>query len=240
MKPLSPEAQAIVDAARAGDVPAVEDRMRIKQSVLVRVSAAAVAISSASATSSVAAAKGGVAWLVTSLVVGGAAAIGVVQWNDTHRPATAPLTARAAEPAPRERTESKRVPTSEESPDVPAPTAPLRVAPSRPPDPAAAPSRVASHTTLEREIALLREAHEALRAAEPGRALDVLDQHAERFPRGALAEERRAVRAIALCQAKPGSAARAQAETFLRSAPESPLVERVRSACDVGPPEFSR
>jgi hypothetical protein len=77
---------------------------------------------------------------------------------------------------------------------------------------------------------LLREAHEALRASEPGRALDVLEQHAERFPRGALAEERRALRAIALCQAKSRGAS-AEAEAFLRSAPESPLVERVRSAC---------
>jgi len=89
---------------------------------------------------------------------------------------------------------------------------------------------------LEEEISLLREAHEALRAAQPERALDLLEEHAQRFPRGALEQERRAMRAIALCQAKPGAAARLEADHFLRSAPESPLVERVRSVCDVRPP----
>jgi len=100
MKQLSPEAQAIVDAARAADVPAGE-RDRIKQSVLLRVSAAAIAISSASTTSSASAgtatllgsamgAKAGVAWLIASLALGGAAAVGVVQWNDRHHAAVPP------------------------------------------------------------------------------------------------------------------------------------------------------
>jgi len=65
----------------------------------------------------------------------------------------------------------------------------------------------------------------------PERTLETLAEYDRRFGRGVLVEERQAIAAIALCQAEPGPAARAQAEAFMRKAPASPLRERVRAAC---------
>jgi hypothetical protein len=48
-----------------------------------------------------------------------------------------------------------------------------------------------------------------------------------------LAQERRALSAIALCEWKPGPEAQTHAADFLRTSPESPLAKRVRSACDM-------
>jgi len=84
---------------------------------------------------------------------------------------------------------------------------------------------------LSPELTVLRQAQEDLRAGLPASALRRLADYDRRFGRGALEEERRAVAAIARCQVDPGPAAEIQAARFLRGAPESPLAERVRSAC---------
>jgi hypothetical protein len=84
---------------------------------------------------------------------------------------------------------------------------------------------------LDPELTMLRQAQDDLRAGLPARALRRLEEYDRRFPKGILDQERRAIQAIAMCQAQPGPAAQAQAEHFLRHAPESPLVERVRAAC---------
>lgn len=56
-------------------------------------------------------------------------------------------------------------------------------------------------STLEAETLLLESARARLRAANPTKALVVLDEHRRRFPKGLLAAERRATRVKALCQA---------------------------------------
>ena len=94
---------------------------------------------------------------------------------------------------------------------------------------APAPSRALN--SLDPELTLLRQAQEDLRAGLPAQALRRLAEYDRRFGKGTLNEERRAVGAIALCQAHPGPAAQSQAERFLRAAPQSPLAGRVRSAC---------
>jgi hypothetical protein len=85
--------------------------------------------------------------------------------------------------------------------------------------------------SLDPELTLLRQAQDELRAGLPAQALRRLDEYDRRFGKGTMNEERRAIGAIALCQAHPGPAAQAQAERFLRTAPQSPLAGRVRSAC---------
>jgi hypothetical protein len=49
---------------------------------------------------------------------------------------------------------------------------------------------------------------------------------------GVLGQERQALSAIALCQWRPGPEAQARVAKFLRNAPESPLADRVRLACE--------
>jgi hypothetical protein len=80
------------------------------------------------------------------------------------------------------------------------------------------------------ELALLEEAQTALRTHAPGRALVVLNEHAAKYPKGALAEERDGLRVVALCNVGRSEAALA-AERFLADHPASPLAGPVRDAC---------
>jgi hypothetical protein len=93
--------------------------------------------------------------------------------------------------------------------------------------PAASP---AAADGLQAELALVRAAHDALRAGRPDVALDRMEQHRRDFPGGALAEERDALRVSAICALGRADAA-SEAQAFLASHPESPFVGRIRDAC---------
>jgi len=84
---------------------------------------------------------------------------------------------------------------------------------------------------LEAELRLMGLAHDALRSGQPERALVFLEEHAVRFPRGALAQSRKVTRIMALCQAGKAVAARGEARRFLALSPSSPYAARVRSLC---------
>ncbi len=91
--------------------------------------------------------------------------------------------------------------------------------------------RLAAEDQLDGEVAVLKRAREELRLGRPAQALEALREYDRRFGKGVLDEERRAMAAIAACQAHPGPSARAQAQAFMRSSPNSPLRNRVRVAC---------
>ena len=88
---------------------------------------------------------------------------------------------------------------------------------------------------LNAEAKLLAEASGALGNGRAARALELLDKHERDYANGVLAEERTAARVLALCEIGRTAEARRQAELFLRSAPRSPLVPRVRSSCAFAP-----
>jgi hypothetical protein len=98
--------------------------------------------------------------------------------------------------------------------------------------PASAPVQSSEGDDLLAEMALLERARSRL--AEGGRteALALVEQHARTFTRGALAEERDALRVIASCglpdRAESAWAARL---AFARDYPRSTYAERVRRAC---------
>jgi TolA-binding protein len=76
-----------------------------------------------------------------------------------------------------------------------------------------------------------RLVHAALMAARSGqreRALALFDEHAFRYPHGALAEERDAKRALVLADLGRTPDARAAIDHFLRTYPASPLATRLR------------
>jgi outer membrane protein assembly factor BamD (BamD/ComL family) len=91
-------------------------------------------------------------------------------------------------------------------------------------------------STLEAETRLLREAHEALQAGQPARALDLLDQQSQTYASGQLGEERAAARVVALCKAGRPVEAQAAATRFLAEHPHSPLADRVRTSCSAEAP----
>jgi hypothetical protein len=107
----------------------------------------------------------------------------------------------------------------------------VSVPPPSPPLASAAPAAPAP-SDLDAELALLQDAHAALRANDGLRALRILDEHTRRFPNGALGEESEAARVFALCQVGRPAEARDVAGRFLREHPRSPLAPRVAHACD--------
>jgi hypothetical protein len=253
---LSPRAQSIVDAARADDSPTGQSKPRIKRRVLARVAAAALAGTAAATASRTAASvatgsgAGGAATIAggaatsagakiivgvaMSALVASATATGVVVSRELASPAPAvevARTARVAPAPPRKTLAIRQSPAEAPMPVAPPSAAPVLVRGNT--LPAAAPKeplRESKTETLEQELPLLQGAQRALRTGDLEQALTMLDSHAKRFPDGVLAEERRAVHAMALCRTNSG-AARAEADEFLREAASSPLAERVREEC---------
>jgi len=81
------------------------------------------------------------------------------------------------------------------------------------------------------EVSLLGAAQEALREGQPTRAMNYIRQHAFRFPTGALAQERSAVHALALCALDRKSAARQVFADLQRRAPSAAVLARIRQDC---------
>lgn len=94
-----------------------------------------------------------------------------------------------------------------------------------PPTAASAPVGVAA------ELALIRASDQLLRDGKASEALAKLDEHARRFPAGALAEERSASRIFVLCALGRTTEAKSAAKAFLTSRPHSPHAARVRGSC---------
>ncbi len=84
---------------------------------------------------------------------------------------------------------------------------------------------------LRAELALIREARQALQADRPTGALEALDAHARAFPRGQMREDREVLRIEALCAAGKAPQARAEVQLFLRAYPRSAHAQRVRAMC---------
>jgi hypothetical protein len=148
----------------------------------------------------------------------------------------APPTSAGAESAPRVEPEA----STREAPAQPelAPSrsgadrrgsaSPERRRPATEPTPEPAP---ALGSTLAEENRLLAQARAALIDERPEQALTRLADHARRFPDGVLAEERQALRAVALCEAGHDAEGDAAARSFLGEHPQAALAQRVRSAC---------
>jgi hypothetical protein len=89
----------------------------------------------------------------------------------------------------------------------------------------------APRSTLAEETRILSQARGDLIDGKPEQALVRLGDHARRFPDGMLAEERQALRAVALCEAGRDAEGQTAARSFLREHPHAALAQRVRSAC---------
>lgn len=226
MSDLKPRTRALLDLGRAGDDPTDADMAENRRSLTARLGAAALAggATAVSSTTASAAALGSAMKIavVFSLAVTGAMATVIV----TRRPAPAvpSLASSAVSSAAIEPTAP--VPPAPAPGPLPAPGDGVRTT-----DGVVAAPRASTSRGLKEELDLLREAQEDLHAGRPSQALERLAEHARKFPRGALWEEREASRVLALCQLGNVAAAHAQAERFIRRAPDSPFVERVRDAC---------
>ncbi len=94
-----------------------------------------------------------------------------------------------------------------------------------------APSTRAGEATVDEEVRLLRDAQNALKSDDSRRALEILGEHASRFPSGKLSDAREVTRLVVLCKTGEYAAARAGADEFLARHPGSPFSDRVRRIC---------
>ncbi len=254
MRDLNPDLQSLVDATRDADGPRPDDRERVRRALAAQIGAAALlastaatgSASAAGATSAVtvaatvttAASLSTKLAVVALLVAGG---VGTVALTRAARPRVVTVTVPSVpDERPRAQPETSvgRSPAS----TISAPAtealhvdvAPARVAVRPRREATAVAARVeqpAPPSSLVAELSLLRAAQGALRSGGADHALDLLSQHASRFPDGALREERLALRVVALCDAGRRAEARVLGEEFVRGAPRSVLVERVRASC---------
>jgi hypothetical protein len=238
---LSPQARALLRAARPFDEPSDADARRVRTSVLTKVAAgfgAAAGVtasasyaSGASAMLAAATGKIGASVLVIAGVLGTYA---VVQLRSAPAEHVKPAVVQTQGPKATEPSViANRTMAPEESPAVPRPQIETkgRVQPILP-----SVHRKRTTADLEGEARLLEEADAELRAGNPNLALARLADHAAKYPTGALSDEREGVRAIALCRAGRAGEGRIAAERFLSATRKTSLATRVRTACNIDKP----
>jgi hypothetical protein len=247
-----PSPGELLAALKRQDSPSEADQERIRSRVLATLGTAALGVGAAGLASKAAAAAPktvlalgplGKLSLVVGLISTGAV-FTVQHWNSTREAPRAAtyVTAPGASGVPAAGAVSAG-PVLEAAPPVDAaqgvqveqavqqsPSAVAAEAPPALPNGKAARPRLSSEN-LDAEVSLLRAAQQALQGGRYPEALAKLSEHAQRFPRGLLRDEREASRAIALCQGGQSSSGQSRARDYLRTNAQSPLAARVQSAC---------
>jgi hypothetical protein len=217
--------------------PTAADQQRIAEALSARIAAGAGGLSIAPAAFVAKAHWLGLSWPVLSTVVVGLAAgglflAGALQSETTEVPAV-PVAARAAVPSP---VAGGPAAGADVAPSVTARGAAAAETQAVTPAPA---TRVASDDIpvsvrrqssdrLAEEVEILSRAQTELHAGQFASSLRLLEEHARKFPRGTLAQERRAARIQALC----GMGRMSEADTELaRLSPGSVHEGRARQAC---------
>jgi hypothetical protein len=121
------------------------------------------------------------------------------------------------------------VPPASAEPEDAASPAPRRSTGTTRRPAAAVPAEAAGDDAARREIEALARARTAL-AADPARALELVEAADREFSPGLFAEERAAIRVLALAQLGRRDEALRHGRAFLRRFPASTLADRVRGA----------
>jgi hypothetical protein len=248
VKSLSRETRLLLDRGR-GETLEPEHRARLKRSVFAGAFGASAAATTLTTGWMAAAAK-----VTAALIfVGGATALVAVGTGTRSAPTHAPpaVTATPVQAAKYPRTPSTTVdpvrvdpqvaeparPGSHEAPKE-APQAGTPVTASNAASRASATTGASAHApeptispSLHEEALLVREANAALESGDAVRSLALAEEHARRFPNGALLPEGSVVHILALCDAGRLDEARTETRAFLLAHPEGPLSMRVRSSC---------
>jgi hypothetical protein len=86
-------------------------------------------------------------------------------------------------------------------------------------------------STLEQERKLVEAAQAALQRGEPAAALQRVEEHARRFARGLLADEREVLRVLALCAERREAEAETAAKALLATTGPGLFLPRLRGSC---------
>jgi hypothetical protein len=239
MNDLSFEAKALIARAREADGPGPERRARVKRALaaaLVGTSASlgtVGTVAAATAAGKSALTAGSVAmWLGIGAALGTVASAPALVVRLTRSEPSAHVAAPSA-PAPRiveaPAAPARPAPANAPAPIVEAPSAPVLPRAEAPASASSVPS--AAPPSLADETRVLEAAQRELASGRPASALSLLDEHAKRFPAGALGEERTAARVLSLCALGRSEEARRMATAFLEGSPRSPLIPRLRGSC---------
>ena len=250
MSRLTPEAEELVRAGRSVLRPGDADRERVFQALQQRLDAAGVGTEGGMAELSRAPAAAKVTLAKVSSVLVGLGVVGAGLFlalrpgppanADAERPVPpavmAPASTAGDAPVQPERSPADVAHAASEEPAPAPPTRPVEAPDSRAAKPRAQPARrtpamARSEDSLAREVALLSRAGAELHAARPAAALLALAEHERKFPSGALAEERAAARARALCALGRTKEAQAELARLERASPGSPHAVRAARAC---------
>lgn len=239
MSDLTPEDRALIDRARDDAAPTAADRARVQRRLAAQLGAAAVGLTTTTtATTAAASSWVGIsaAKVVVALgIVTAGAAVVYTTSRPSHTPLVAPSSAVGIASRPQPSRPESTIPappaTSSEPPAIPS-TTPI-VAPLRPAEKSLRPTASASTSTstLDEELALLAQADASLRRGDATKALTQLDEHARRFPKSSVKEERDVERVLALCAAGRSPEARREADAILKAHPSSPYTARLRASC---------
>jgi hypothetical protein len=246
---LSAKAAAILEAAQRHETPSADVRARVWEQTQLRAAAGDLgpALPETAVTSSVVTTKL-VGWIAAAALGGGAVVAGVVMLDREPTPAVSVASdelveldsvpdEEVAEPEPTAETlvlpEPQIEPELEIEIDtsVAEATAPKRRAASKLASTPGSESRQDAKNPFNEEVELMGRARAALGGGDASRALALLEEHAKRFPKGALGPERDVSRIMALCALGRVEQAKKHATTFLRRHPSSALADRVRRTC---------
>jgi tetratricopeptide (TPR) repeat protein len=231
MKELSREASVLVDAGRQAFEPTEADRVRLMAALT---GAATLSVGLGAATGaqriwdSIVGLTSTARWAAVAVPVAAAGAIG---WHALQPPAKHPVRLGTIRPAaaivsaaaPRSAVPALQLPAPEVVSEPRAEAAPERSA-----QPLAETKR---DNEIRQEVALLSKAQAALSRGRPQEALAALSEHAQRFPRGALTEERVATRARTLCALGRTAEAEAELKRMQKLNPSSAYLARARESC---------
>jgi tetratricopeptide (TPR) repeat protein len=231
MKEMSYEACQLVDAGREAFRPTDADRARLMAAIT---GAASLSVGVAVAVGAQRTLSGllNVAHAGRLLAVVLPVAAGAYIWHATTAsppnvqppapvdPQPVLVAPRASAPAEREAEDEAAEPPSQ--PNAPA-------SPERSPSTAAEASKPGNE--IRQEVALLSKAQAALSRGRPQEALEALAEHAARFPRGVLSEERAATRARTLCALGRRQEAESELKRMEKLNPTSAYLARARESC---------
>jgi hypothetical protein len=228
MREMSREASQLVDAGREAFRPTEADRARVMAAVTGAATLSvgvAIAAGVERSWSTILGVANGARLLAVALPV---AAAGAYWWHAAGQsPAKvqptlnvdAPAAVVAAAPA------KPAVQVIVDPPSEPTATA----SPERSGSPASESSKPGHQ--IQQEVALLSKAQAALSRGRAQEALEALSEHALRFPRGALTEERAATRARTLCALGRTQEAEAELKRIEKLNPASAYLARARESC---------
>jgi hypothetical protein len=236
MGALRPEARALIRTGKTAFRPEAGDRERVLQSLTRTLgeSATAGAVRRTEPPAAGPAAFPAASWALGGLAafaVGAGALWDTHPWTTSSSPvavvassAARPELAPAVAAVPSVNVNDLPLQSHAESPSISARVGTRSSAASSPSD------------SLPEEVRLLSKAEQQLGAGHADQALSTLSEHERRFPAGALAEERLAVRVQSLCALGRVSEAKAELAKVARTHPGSSLFDRARRFCGIDTP----